>query len=255
MKIAVYIAMHKPYRVPADPCYTPIQVGTVQNERIAAVSDRDGISISEKNASFCELTALYWIWKNADADILGLAHYRRHFAGKNRSRDPWERVLPAEEMETLLQDADILLPKKRHYVIETNYSQYIHAHHEKDLLLTRQILSQRAPDYVDAFDTVMKRRSGHRFNMMITRREILDRYCQWLFPILFALEEQIDMSGYDVYNRRVIGFLGERLLDVWLEKENPTFRELTVINMEGENWLRKGFFFCLRKIKRFRRMR
>ena len=31
----------------------------------------------------------------------------------------------------------VLLPKKRNYFIETGYSQYVHSHHEEDLLETR----------------------------------------------------------------------------------------------------------------------
>ncbi len=255
MDISVYIAMHKPYRTPDDSCYVPLQVGAVFQEPFTQVCDHTGDNISSKNPSFCELTALYWIWKNADADVAGLVHYRRHFAGKARGKDPWQKILSAEEIESLLKEADLLLPRKRHYVIETNYSQYAHAHKEQDLLLTRQVLLEQAPEYVDAFDTVMKRRSGHRFNMMIAKRDVLDRYCQWLFPLLFTLESRIDLSGYDAYNRRVIGFLSERLLDVWLEKEPVIYRELPVLHMEGENWLRKGVCFCLRKIGRFRQIR
>ncbi len=244
--VAVYVVMHKPYRTPADGAYVPIQVGGAED--FSDLRDNTGENIAEKNPSFCELTALYWMWKNAPEAVLGLAHYRRHFAG-SRGRDPWARVLTAEQALAYLQQADILLPKKRHYYIETNYSQYAHAHYEKDLKHTRQVLGELCPDYVSAFDEVMARRSGHRFNMFLARREVMDRYCSWLFPILFRLEKVIDTTGYDVYNRRVIGFLAERLLDVWLQREILTVREVSVVNMEGENWLRKGFLFLGRKLK------
>ncbi len=255
MNISVYIAMHKPYQVPDDSCYVPIQVGAADKKPFAQVRDDSVDNISSKNPTFCELTALYWVWKNTDADIVGLVHYRRHFAEKTRGNDPWQNILSANKIERLLKEVDFLLPRKRHYVIETNYSQYAHAHNEKDLLLTRQVLLEQAPEYVDAFDAVMKRRSGHRFNMMIAKRDVLNRYCQWLFPILFTLEGRIDISGYDAYNRRVIGFLSERLLDVWLEKESISYKEVPVLHMEGEDWLRKGICFCLRKIGCFRQIR
>ena len=41
--------------------------------------DNDGENISSKNPMYCELTAQYWAWKNADADYYGFCHYRRYF--------------------------------------------------------------------------------------------------------------------------------------------------------------------------------
>lgn len=246
-QIAIYIVQHKPYRFLADPAYIPLQVGS--GERFCALRDDQGENIAEKNAAFCELTALYWIWKHDSAEIVGLVHYRRFFAAPGCRRDPWSRVLTGDALLKKMERACLILPKKRHYVIETNYSQYAHAHHERDLLLTKQVISELCPDYLEAFDAVMGRRSGHRFNMLVARREVLDRYCCWLFPILFELEKRADTSSYDAYNRRVIGFVAERLLDVWLYREELPIEELPVVNVEGENWIGKGMRFCARKIK------
>lgn len=238
--MTVYVVLHKPAPVPRDSVYVPLQVGT--GEPFSPVRDNTGENIAGKNPSFCELTALYWIWKNAPGEILGLAHYRRYFSRRGR-------IATQAQLEAALADCDLLLPGKRHYVLETNYSHYAHAHHEKDLLLTRNVLMQLYPQDVPAFDRVMARRSGHRFNMLLARREILDAYCRWLFPLLFALEAQLDSSGYDAYNQRVFGFLGERLLDVWLEGRRLRVAELPVVNTQGEHWLQKGSRFLLRKLR------
>lgn len=243
----LYVVMHKPARYPQGTGFVPIQVG--QADDFAALRDDNGENIAAKNASFCELTALYWIWKNDTSTAAGLVHYRRYFAKKHCIGPPWNRIASEETLEEILATCDMILPKKRHYYIETNYSQYAHAHHEKDLVQTRRVLEAHYPEYVPAFDAVMARRSGHRFNMLLCRREVLDAYCSWLFPILFALEESIDLSGYDAYNRRVFGFLGERLLDVWLENQELRIAELPVVNTEGENWLVKGPKFVMRKIQ------
>ncbi len=248
-KTAIYIAMHKPYLAPEDPVYIPIQVGAALKDSFCELKDNLGEHISEKNPAFCELTALYWAWKNSSAEIIGLVHYRRHFAGRFWPVNPWKRIITGEEIQEHLRYADILLPKTRNYMIETNYTQYAHAHYEKDLQLCRQVLTEQSPGSVLAFDRVMQRRRGHRFNMMIAKRDVLDRYCQWLFPILFTLEERIDTSGYSAYDRRVIGFLAERLLDVWLETAGVLYFELPVVSMERENWLRKGSRFLLRKAR------
>jgi len=94
----------------------------------------------------------------------------------------------------------------------------------------------------------MKRRGGHRFNMLVMRRDLLDAYCTWLFDILFALEERLDISDYDAYNARVFGFIAERLLDVWIETNRVLYTEMPVKNTESQHWLRKGSAFILRKI-------
>ena len=247
----IYVAMHKPYAVADDPLYVPVQVGAAGKEAFAAVRDDQGKNISDKNRSFCELTALYWMRYNTAEDVAGLVHYRRYFAGRRvRNRQEWKKnVLKEEELSSLMQNADIILPCKRHYFIETTFSHYAHAHHEKDLKLTREIIQERCADDLDAFDQVMNRRSGHRFNMFIMKREVLNEYCDWLFPLLFELEKRIDISSYDDYNKRVFGFIGERLLDVWLFKKNIRYRDLKVLEIEKPNWLIKGSRFLLRKLR------
>ena len=94
----------------------------------------------------------------------------------------------------------------------------------------------------------MQKRSGHRFNMFVMRRDKLDAWCAWLFPVLFEVERRLDITDYDPYNARVFGFLAERLPDVWLETTGYPYAELPVLNTESQHWLRKGTSFVLRKI-------
>ena len=246
MEIRICVATHKEYPMPSDPVYLPIQAGAAIHGRLPYTGDDTGENISERNRSFCELTVLYWAWKNLNADYIGLAHYRRHFAGRQFG-EKWSRILSAGDAEKLLARAPIVLPRKRNYLIETNYSQYIHAHHARDLELTREILSERCPTYLSAFDRSMQRRSGHRFNMFLMRRDLLDRYCTWLFDILFELERRLDMSDYSDYDKRVFGFVAERLLDVWVESDDLRYTECPMIHMESQHWLKKGTAFLKRK--------
>lgn len=248
MNLKVIVAAHKAYRMPEDGAYVPMQVGAALRGELGYLRDDAGDNISAKNPGFCELTGLYWMWRNERFDALGLTHYRRLFVRRGLG-DKWRRVLSGGEIEALLSGADVLLPKKRHYWIETNYSQYAHAHHAVDLDLTREIIARRCPEYIPAFDAVMQRTSGHRFNMFIMRGEWARRYCAWLFPILFELERELDISAYSQRDRRVFGAVAERILDVWLEVNCPRCRDIPYAFMERQNWLKKGWAFCMRKLR------
>lgn len=247
MDIRVIVAAHKPYFMPADSMYLPLQVGSEGKPEIGFACDCTGENISRKNPTFCELTGLYWAWKNVKADYMGLVHYRRHFSSSGYCRDKRERIISGKQMARALCGVDAVLPRPRNYLIETNYSQYAHAHRAEDLDAARAVIAQLHPTYLPAFDRIMRRTKGHRFNMFVMRYDCFCRYCEWLFSILFELEEKIDVSDYDTYNARVFGFIGERLLDVWLETENIHYRELPIVNLEGQNWLKKGTAFLLRK--------
>ncbi len=246
MNAKIVVTTHKPYRMPSEDVYLPVHVGAAGNPDLGYTRDDSGDNISEKNKNYCELTGLYWAWKNLDAECIGLAHYRRHFSVKPK-RDKWTSVLKRDELENLLADCDVILPKPRDYFVETNYSQYAHAHHAIDLDTTREIIAEKCPEYIPVYDDYMKRTIGHRFNMFIMKRKCLDAYCSWLFNILFELERRLDISQYSLNDSRVFGFVSERLLDVWLETNSVKYKEIPCMFMEKQNWLIKGTKFLKRK--------
>ena len=52
-------------------------------------------------------------------------------------------------------------------------------------------------------------------NMFIMKKDLMNEYCKWLFDILFKLEEITDTSEYDEYQKRVYGFMAERLFNLY----------------------------------------
>lgn len=136
------VAAHKQVWVPENELYLPMEVGAALREKhLTAPSGRpmtrddQGEHISGKNASYCELTALYRLWKSGEGDCLGLCHYRRYFAPR-RFGDKRQRIMTPSQAEQLMAEADVLLPVKRNYFIQSGYDQYAHSHHVQDLTVT-----------------------------------------------------------------------------------------------------------------------
>ena len=247
MNIKVLVATHKNYDMPEDKCYLPIHFGKEGKEPIGYIGDNTGENISIKNPYYCELTGLYWGIKNLECDYIGLVHYRRHFSKGAIVRQKKSNILSGEAIENLLKDNDIILPKKRKYYIENLYSHYANTHYAEHLDETRKIIKNLYPDYIELFDTVMKRTSAHMFNMFIMKKELADKYCEWLFSILKELEARVDVTKYDDFQARLFGRVSELLLDVWIEKNKLPYTEIPYMHMEDVNWFNKGIKFIKAK--------
>lgn len=245
--IKVVVATHKKYRMPDDKMYIPIHVGSYGNESIGFQRDDEGINISQKNASFCELTGLYWAWKNLDSDYLGLAHYRRHFKGRDNSKDAFEKVLTNKEADILLSNTDILVTKKRKYYIENIYDHYNHTLYIETLDTARDIILKKYPSYIKSFDACMKHKYMHAFNMFIMKKDKFNEYCEWLFDILFELEGELKDKEYNTFHSRYPGRVSELLLDVWLEEKGYKYLEVPFVYMEKINNFKKVTSFLKAK--------
>ncbi|HHZ5614857.1 TPA: DUF4422 domain-containing protein [Escherichia coli] len=240
----LFVVSHKAFTFPNHTSFTPIKVGS-QSVTISenSVDDSTGDNIAHLNSSFCELTAAYWIWKNSQEDIVGLAHYRRYFASSTSNlMIKGKRIASPEEMMNLLQNADILVAKPRNYYITSIKSHYIHAHHESDYTQLRDEIARQQPDYLSDFDDVMGGTKISLYNMFVCKKALIDEYFAWLFPLLFALEQKIAYQNYDAYQKRVFGFMAERLFNVWLHHQRNRLRikYMPVVNIDGENLLLKG---------------
>lgn len=218
--VTIIIATHKSYKMPQDNMYLPVHVGAEGKDiDLGYTKDNTGENISNKNASFCELTGLYWAWKNLDSSYIGLAHYRRHFSLSKKSNDPFDNILKSSELKPMLKKYSVFVPKKRKYYIETMYSHYAHTHYAEHLDLTKKIISEKYPKYLESCEKVYKSTSAFMFNMMIMRKDLFSDYCHWLFDILFELEKRIGnkVKNYDSFQARLYGRVSEIIFNVWLD--------------------------------------
>lgn len=249
MNSKILVATHKQYNFPKNDLYIPIHVGKVLSKRdFGYLGDESGESISTKNRNFCELTALYWAWKNDyfnKYNYCGLVHYRRYFEGDLTFEK--FNILSSEKINDLMITYDLLLPKKRKYYIETIENHYCNAHNRSDLVIIRKIIQEKYPNFTDSFDLLMKKRELYLFNMFVMKKELFEEYMEWLFDILFELENRVDISSYDNYQSRIFGFISERLFNVWILQKKLKVKELKVVNLEGENLLPKAYGLLKRK--------
>lgn len=247
--MAIYIITHKEYKNNLNyPEYHDLLVGAYKGHVFGEYYDDLGDNISDKNKAYCELTGEYWLWKNCCDDYIGIVHYRRYFShdffGKEYIRE--------SEIKKILNSYDIILPFRqkfdcnmiKQYCEETGF--------EKDIRLVKNILEEEYPEYIADFDDYFYGNSSYFFNMMICSKVIFDNYCEWLFKILFQLENLVDLSGYNDYQKRIYGFLGERLLNVWVVHNNLKVLEMGVISTEKKNNLSARFLTAAKRSVRYR---
>lgn len=247
--IKILIAAHKQCDVPKDDIYLPVHVGKALHPELdlGFQPDNEGDNISELNPYYCEFTAIYWAWKNLDADYIGLSHYRRHFRLSKKGSD-FESILTSDEAAKLCKDCDIILPKKRKLYIETVYSHYDHTFYGEQFDKTREIIQRLCPEYLAEFNKHMEERSEHLFNMFIMKKPLFDAYCEWIFPILRELEKEYDLKSMDPFQARLIGRVSERLLDVWINKNQLKYKEIDYIYFGKSNYLKKIWGVLMAKI-------
>ncbi len=194
----------------------PIQAGAVLTaERVCSLLDNSGRNISCKNANYCELTVLYWIWKNQickNTDICaryyGLFHYRRFLD------------IREEDIKYINEGSiDVILP------FPTVHEPDICEHHERyicssDWDAAKQALKELQPEYYAAYDNIFSGKYLYNYNMIIAKTEVLKKYCEWLFPILERVEELSVPKGSERADR-YIGYIGESLLTLYfMHNEN-----------------------------------
>lgn len=232
----IYVVSHKPFQMPVhDRFYMPIFVGSNSDklaEQFNGVSDSTGKQeISHKNPRYCELTALYWMWKNdANNDYIGLNHYRRYFLSQTNGGG----ILTSNECEEYLKDYDIVTTN----VIEfkTTVEKFVlkSAVYVKDMNHLKDSVKHLYPDYYDVLIDFLNGNRQCFANMFVTTPDVFRSYCKWLFDILEDLEKSEDMTGYTIQEKRLYGYLGELLLNVYIKKNKLKAKRLDIVNTELE---------------------
>ncbi|HEH9419997.1 TPA: DUF4422 domain-containing protein [Aeromonas sobria] len=247
----IYIATHKPYEFPKDnQTYIPIEVGAeLRKEHFCTVLDNTGLdNISHKNKSFCELTAIYWMLKNNTSDHIGLVHYRRYFKlgvkREGRFYGKWhpDSAMAKSDFVKILSSYDLIIPERIRFQesIECDYKKN---HIYDDYVKVRNVINDKSPEFIKYFDGFSNQHHIHTCNMFVMSSKYFELCWQWIFSIIFEFEHETDISQYDEYQRRVFGFISERLFNVWvlyaIDVLSLRVYESGVINLEAKSKLAK----------------
>ncbi len=213
----IYVVTHKKVEESLPKNYEYIQAGAALNNKFCELTDNTGDNISEKNPYYCELTAAYWIWKNDNEnDIVGLMHYRR-FLTRNVFSSSYKWLLPDKKVNKLLKKYDFIsMP-----LVEMECTQkedFLTHVRLKDFNLMRETVQKLYPDYIEDFDKVFAGYKSFLCNIFICKKEQWDKYHSWLFSIFAEMEKYVDMTGYTDEEKRLYGYLAERLFTVYIYK-------------------------------------
>lgn len=206
-RVKILVACHKADPViRQDEVYMPIQVGKALHPELdlGFQCDNTGDNISEKNDSYCELTALYWAWKNLkDVDYIGLCHYRRYFDIKE---DDIIKVISKNEV--ILGESNVLsIPIYDELVRWTSF---------EDVAIFFDSLLEIYPKYEKhIIDFYFMSNRFPRCNMFIMTKKMFDDYCEFVFGILSLCEKRL-RSAPHTRQRRVLGYLAETLIGLWV---------------------------------------
>lgn len=191
-----------------------IQVGAALTDKRLSpdvLTDDTSDNISEKNRQYCELTALYWIWKNAREEIVGLSHYRRHF------------LLPQDWMERMEERGiDVILTTPL-YVTPSLAENFRKRHDAEIWDCMMEILKEQDACLFQEAERFFRGNLYSPCNMLITRKPVLDHLCSWLFPILEMVTGKIGETE-DPYLNRYPGFVSERLMTFFFENNRERYK-------------------------------
>ena len=245
--IKLYAVTHKNSNKELIDDYNYLLVGAKKFINIPEgyISDDSNDNISEKNDSYCELTGLYWMWKNVDVEYIGLVHYRRFFV----KFDCWNKcirgrylvgkkdayhVLNRKEVLTMLEK-NIFIVKESPKRKESTWDAFVNVFGDEYCKSIKDIIYKSHPEYVDSFEKCMKYKTHYNCNMFIGKKYIADQYSEWLFSILEEMDKRHIRKTGDRYHNRELGYIGELLFRVWLEKNNVKCKIVPAINIEDDN--------------------
>ena len=198
------------------------------------IGDDTGDNISNLNREFCELTGIYWAWKNYDKlgnpDFIGFMHYRRVFdfnkkadstiANTEQLPDNFKQSFK-DDILNALKKYNLIIPypediaQYKHTSIYDHYTHYS-IHYPSGLYILKEIVKEKYPELEEDFEKYFGNTKAYFTNMFIMEKSCFFKYCEILFKILFDFREKIDLSNASIMNRRACAYIGEYFTGLYL---------------------------------------
>lgn len=242
--IKILVSCHKPVVYPKSELFLPVHVGAEGKAPIPGMQpDNEGENISDRNFTYCELTAQYWAWKNLDADYVGQCHYRRYFCfddGKCKANDHKQieedclsqytidkyHIEDEAAIRSVVESHDMVTAPRWNVlgaVTPDGTKKTIRGHmvgyglmSDEDVDRLIDICRDKQPDYVDDLISYLNGSMYLGYNCFIMKRELFDRLCEFEFSILKEFDQQFDYSNKTVNRKRICGYLGEILYSTFV---------------------------------------
>lgn len=190
-----------------------IQAGAAISETIITpVTDHTGINISRKNRMYCEMTAVYWIWKNTEHDWVGIEHYRRHLlVNPGMLGDQVDAVMPLPY---------ICYPHEMTQFLRFTTKEVL------DALL--RALREIHPDQYDGYLEILYGKYQYTYNLLCARRHVFDDYCRWFFEITEYMEKRMSKEVPALLETRAFSYVAEVLTNLYFMYHQKNLRILHV---------------------------
>lgn len=183
---------------------------------IAQLKDNEGENLSLRNQDYCEMSAVYWIWKNdKESDYIGLCHYRRRFVVDEDMID----YIMSEGYDAVYTIPQLIDGGLRDEFVERNYFLT-----PEIWDITENVIRKLSPGYLEAWEQLQTSYFLLPYNMFIMRRDIFEDYCAWVFSVLKEVDRYYLEQGIQ-RNDRYLGYIAELLNTVYAMKHVKTLKK------------------------------
>ena len=226
-RVKIFVVAHKPFEMLEGEALVPIHVGRVasrlKDEMAGMIGDDTGVNISEKNPSYCEMTAHYWIWKNVhDTKYVGVCHYRRYFGID----------ISEESIGQLMADTDVIMVEPSWYT-DSVYAYFAKFMGAENMTILWLVMKKLYLECVETLEEVCDGGTFYPFNMLVCRKSLFDEYCEWIFSVLGECERYVKPSPY-TNGRRALAYMAELLTGVYFIHRGLRIKSVPYYKIENE---------------------